>query len=90
MCARHVREYVELVVANNNDPPLLRHNDGGDGNHFVSFKLVGTRSNRDAMAARVRLTAGGITQIREVAGGSSYLSGERPAGALRARWCDEG
>ena len=66
--------FVDLVVANNNDPPLLLHNGGGNENHFVSFKLVGTKSNRDAMGARLTLTAGGLTQIREIAGGGSYLS----------------
>ncbi len=45
-------------------------NDG----FFVSFKLVGTKSNRDAMGARLKLTAGGITQIREIEGGGSYMS----------------
>jgi enediyne biosynthesis protein E4 len=50
------------------------HNSGGNGGHFVSFKLVGTKSNRDAMGARLKLTAGGMTQIREIAGGGSYLS----------------
>ena len=66
--------FVDLVVANNNDPPLLLHNSGGNGNHFVSFKLMGTKSNRDAMGARLKLSAGGLTQIREIAGGGSYLS----------------
>ena len=48
---------------------------GGNGaNHFVNFKLVGTKSNRDAMGARIRLRAGGISQIREIEGGGSYLS----------------
>jgi enediyne biosynthesis protein E4 len=66
--------FLDVVVANNGDPPLLLHNSGGNGNHFVSFKLVGTKSNRDAMGARLKLTAGGMTQIREIAGGGSYLS----------------
>jgi enediyne biosynthesis protein E4 len=66
--------FVDVVVANNNDPPLLLHNSGGNGNHFVSFKLVGTKSNRDAMGARLKLTAGGLTQIREIEGGGSYMS----------------
>jgi len=63
-----------LVVANNGDPPLLLHNSGGTGNHFVNFKLVGTKSNRDAMGARLRLRSDGVSQIREIAGGGSYLS----------------
>jgi len=66
--------FVDVVVANNGDPPLLLHNSGGNGNHFLNFKLVGTKSNRDAMGARFRIVAGGISQIREIAGGGSYLS----------------
>ena len=66
--------YMDLVVGNNGDPPLLLHNGGGTGNHFINFKLVGTKSNRDAMGARVKIRAGGISQIREIYGGGSYLS----------------
>jgi hypothetical protein len=40
----------------------------------VNFRLMGIKSNRDAMGARIRITAGGISQIREIAGGGSYLS----------------
>src|SRR5258708_56842 len=65
--------FVNVLVANNGDPPTLLHNSG-NGNHFLDFKLVGTKSNRDAMGARVRVIAGGISQIREIAGGGSYLS----------------
>jgi len=66
--------FVDLVVGNNGDPPLLLHNSGGNGNHFVNFRLVGTKSNRDAMGARVRIVAGGLPQMREIAGGGSYIS----------------
>jgi len=66
--------FVDVLVANNGDPPLLLHNSGGNGNHFINFKLVGVKSNRDGMGARIRVQAGGISQIREVAGGGSYLS----------------
>jgi hypothetical protein len=65
---------MDIVVANNGDPALLLHNGGGTGNHFVNFKLVGRKSNRDAMGARLQLKAGGLSQIREIAGGGSYLS----------------
>jgi enediyne biosynthesis protein E4 len=65
---------VDLVVGNNGDPPLLLHNGAGNGNHFINFKLAGVKSNRDARGARVRIVAGGISQIREIAGGGSYLS----------------
>ena len=65
---------VDLVVGNNGDPPLLLHNGGGTGNHFVNFKLIGTKSNRDAMGARIRIKVGGASQMREIYGGGSYLS----------------
>ncbi|MCJ7503353.1 MAG: ASPIC/UnbV domain-containing protein, partial [Acidobacteriia bacterium] len=44
------------------------------GNHWLVVKLVGTRSNRSAIGARVAVTAGGRRQIREVLSGSSYIS----------------
>ncbi len=73
---------MDLVVANNGDPPLLLHNWAGTNNHFLNFKLVGTKSNRDSMGARIKLRAGGMSQISEVAGGGSYLS----QGDLRAHF----
>jgi hypothetical protein len=66
--------YLDALVANNGDPPLLLHNSGASGNHFLNFKLVGTKSNHDAMGARVRVVTGTLAQIREIAGGGSYLS----------------
>ncbi len=63
-----------MVVGNDGDPPLLLHNDGPSENHFVSFKLIGHQSNRDAMGARVKVRTGQLTQTRVVAGGGSYLS----------------
>jgi hypothetical protein len=52
---------------------LCCRNLGGAGNHFVNFKLAGGKSNRDAMDARVRLRAGGVPQIREIAGGEEVI-----------------
>jgi enediyne biosynthesis protein E4 len=65
---------VDVIVANNGDPPLLLHNSGMKKYHFINFKLVGARSNRDAIGARLKLTAAGVTQIAEVEAGGSYLS----------------
>ena len=72
--------YVDVVVANNGDPPTLLRNTGSHENHFVNFKLVGTKSNRDALGARIRITSGKISQIREIAGGGELSFTERPAG----------
>jgi hypothetical protein len=66
--------FVDVLVADNGDPPLLLHNTGGNGNHFLNFKLVGTNSNRDAIGVRIRVDGGGLSQIREIAGAGSYLS----------------
>ena len=66
--------FIDVVVANNGDSPVLLHNSGGNGNHFLNFRLSGTKSNRDAMGARIHVVAGTMSQIREIAGGGSYLS----------------
>jgi hypothetical protein len=65
--------FVDVVVANNDDPPTLLHNLG-NANHFLNFRLVGAKSNRDALGARVRVVTSGMSQIREIAGGGSYIS----------------
>ena len=61
---------------------LVLHNSGGNGNHFLNFKLSRKKSNRDAMGARVRVVTGTTSQIREIASGGSYLS----QSALRANF----
>ena len=66
--------FMDVVVANNGDSPLVLHNSGGNGNHFLNFRLLGTKSNRDSMGARIRVVAATMSQIREIAGGGSYLS----------------
>ncbi len=66
--------HVDIVVGNNDDPPTLLRNRSGGSNHFVSFKLAGVKSNRDALGARIRISAGGVKQIREIAAGGSYMS----------------
>jgi enediyne biosynthesis protein E4 len=64
---------IDIVLGNNDDPPSLLRNSGGP-NHFVNIKLIGTRTNRDAIGARVKVRSNGITQLREIQGGGSYLS----------------
>ncbi|MBV9145955.1 MAG: CRTAC1 family protein [Acidobacteria bacterium] len=65
---------VDVLLTTNHGPAFLYRNDQLSGNHSIRFYLVGTKSNRDAIGARVRLTAGGVTQSRTVKSGSSYLS----------------
>jgi len=65
--------FVDVVVANNGEAPFLLQNSGNK-NHFLNFKVIGTKTNRDGMGARIRVTSGGISQIREIEGGGSYMS----------------
>jgi enediyne biosynthesis protein E4 len=65
---------LDLLLTTNNGPAYLYRNDQVSGNHSIRFRLVGTKSNRDGIGARVRLFAAGLTQERMVKGGSSYLS----------------
>jgi hypothetical protein len=65
---------MDVVLLNVGEPPSLLRNMNDDGNHRVLFKLIGTKSNRAAIGARVTIRAGGVRQVGEVRGGGSYLS----------------
>jgi hypothetical protein len=66
---------VDVIVNDLDGPPMLLRNDGGSrAGHWISLKLVGTRSNRNAVGAKVWLKAGGLTQVDEVHSGDSYIS----------------
>ena len=65
---------LDLLLTTNNGPAYLYRNDVLNGNRSIRFRLVGTKSNRDAIGATVHITGGGVTQSRMVKGGSSYLS----------------
>jgi hypothetical protein len=64
---------LDLLVTNNGGRPALLRNALKTGANALLLRLIGTRSNRDAIGARVRLTVGGSTHLREVRAGSSYL-----------------
>jgi hypothetical protein len=69
---------VDLIVSGNNQAAMLLQNRVPSPNHWLTIQLVGTRSNRDGVGARVRLkTAVGIQEL-ERTGGSSYLSSPDP------------
>jgi hypothetical protein len=65
---------VDIVVNNVHDTPDLFRLRADPANHWVLLKLQGTKSNRSAIGARVRLDAGGGSQWQEVRGGGSYAS----------------
>ena len=64
---------VELLVNNSHDPPSLLKNYGPHG-AWILIKLVGTKSNRDAIGAQVKIRANGHQQLQEVRSGGSYIS----------------
>ncbi|MGH7822696.1 MAG: CRTAC1 family protein, partial [Candidatus Binatia bacterium] len=66
---------LDLLLRNYRQPAVLLRNQGGAGNHWIAFRLTGTRSNRDAVGARIRVRTAAGWQTREVAAGSGYLSG---------------
>jgi hypothetical protein len=64
---------MDIVLRNYRQPAQLLRNEGAAG-HWLQVKLVGTRSNRDAVGARVTVRSDGRRQTREVHAGSAYLS----------------
>ena len=64
---------IDLVVTNNGGAAEILRNTGGSARNAVEVRVVGTRSNRDGLGARLTITAGGRTQVREIKSGSSYL-----------------
>ncbi len=65
---------VEVLVNNQNEPPSLLRQTVQNANHWTILKLQGVKANRSAIGARVKITAGALTQTDEVRSGGSYLS----------------
>ena len=86
---------LDVVVANNNQSPVLLRNDGGNHNHWMSLRLIeaggskklGAASSEGGVGAVVRVTAGDLVQVDVVRTGSSYMcqSALRPFFGLGAR-----
>jgi hypothetical protein len=65
---------IDVLLLNVGEAPSLLKNMNSNGFHRVLFKLIGTKSNRAAIGARVTIHSGGLKQFSEVRGGASYLS----------------
>ena len=65
---------LDLLVSTNHGPAYLLRNDGGNRNHWLSVKAVGTKSNRSALGAVVRIESPSGRQWSTVRSGSSYCS----------------
>ena len=65
---------LSAVISNMNAHPNLLVNQVKSRNHWIAFRMIGTKSNRDGIGARVTLNAGGRERVDEVRSGSSYSS----------------
>jgi hypothetical protein len=87
---------LDILVVNLNEPPSLLRNDVSGNNHWIKIKLIGTKSNRSAIGARVVVKIGETLQTQEVQSQSSFLScndprlhfglGEATKVEVRVRW----
>jgi hypothetical protein len=69
---------LDVLVSNNGQAPELLQNQGGNGNHWLQLQLIGTRSNRDAVGARVKVVSGSWMTYDQRKGGRSYQSAHDP------------
>jgi tetratricopeptide (TPR) repeat protein len=69
---------LDAIVVFQNEPLVYLHNQTKERGHFVSFSLEGTKSNRDAVGARITICAGGRRWVAERFGGGSYQSASDP------------
>jgi hypothetical protein len=65
---------LDAVVTSNDGPVYILHNETPTYNHWLTLKLVGHRSNRDAIGAAVKLVTASGTQFATVSTAGSYLS----------------
>jgi hypothetical protein len=63
-----------VVVSALSAPAEIWMNDSPGGNHWLEFKLEGTKSNRDGIGARIKVVAGGTTQYNHVSFTAGYAS----------------
>jgi hypothetical protein len=69
---------VDVLVSVNDGAPLLLRNNAAKQNHWLGIRLVGTKSNRDAIGARITYQSGDLKRHRMKVGGGSFLSSHDP------------
>jgi len=69
---------VDVLISINDGAPILLHNQAGKQNHWLGVHLVGTKSNRDAVGARIVYQSGDLKRSRMKVGGGSFLSSHDP------------
>ena len=68
----------DVLISVNDGAPVLLRNSIGTQNHWLGVKLVGTKSNPDAVGARIAYQAGDVKRNRMKVGGGSFLSSHDP------------
>jgi len=69
---------MDVVVTHLDDSPSVLRNDGGNRKNWISIRLKGTKWNRFGLGARVKVSAGSLTQIGEPTTASSIFSANDP------------
>jgi enediyne biosynthesis protein E4 len=69
---------LDILIMNINEPPSLLRNDAPRDNHWIKIKLIGTKSNRSAIGARIVIRYGNKIQAQQLLSQSSYLSANDP------------
>jgi len=69
---------LDILISNNGETPQLLRNDGGNSHHWLEILLIGTKSNRDGVGARLKLTAQDLVLHDQRKGGMSYQSAQDP------------
>jgi hypothetical protein len=69
---------IDIIVNHKDGPPAVLRNDTKNDNRWIRFELQGTRSNRDAVGARIELVVGDRTIYRQRKGGYSMESSNEP------------
>ncbi|HKV78434.1 MAG TPA: CRTAC1 family protein [Candidatus Sulfotelmatobacter sp.] len=69
---------LDILINNCGQSPQLLRNDGGNANHWLEILLIGTKSNRDGVGARLKVTAGDLVLYDQRKGGMSYQSAQDP------------
>ena len=88
---------IDVVISNSRRPPLILRNESENDHHWLHLTLRGVKVNRDAVGARVTVTAGDLKQIDEVHSGRGYqshfgtrlhfgLGGHDRIDAIEVRW----
>ena len=73
---------MDIVITNNQDikSTVFYRNELAQNNHYLTIKLAGTGLNTSGVGARIEITDGAMTQVREIRCGSNYAS-QNPAEA---------